>query len=178
MQLFDTMQPWGPKGPSKSSRKGSNSRKVGNLGVMHKTTIVGALQTLNFGILVFLVLVRLTCLSKLSRSAFFDCEKCKPFMSPILPNHTSPHYTTTQHLRPQIPKNLNRGPFTQTPKGLINWYWWAHRSLVVRQIKKFIKSKEIFLGHLQVLLYTRPPNSQLIFSKPGNGPFFGLLTSP
>ena len=83
---------------------------------MHKTTIVGALQTLNFGILVFLVLVRLSCPSKLSRSAFFDCEKCKLFKSPILPNHTSPHYTTTQHLRPQIPKNLNRGPFTQTPK--------------------------------------------------------------
>ena len=32
--------------------------------------------------------------------------------------------------------------------------------------------KLIYLGHLQVLFYTRPPNSQLLYSKPGNTPLF------
>ena len=30
----------------------------------------------------------------------------------------------------------------------------------------------MFLGELQVLLYASPPNFQLLFSKPGNGPIF------
>ena len=38
--------------------------------------------------------------------------------------------------------------------------------------------KLMFLGHLQVLVNTAPPNSQLLFSEPGNGPVFGHLMSP
>ena len=34
----------------------------------------------------------------------------------------------------------------------------------------------MFQGHLQVLFYARPPNSQLLFWKPGNRPFLRILT--
>ena len=36
----------------------------------------------------------------------------------------------------------------------------------------------MFLGHLQVLFYTRPPNSQLLFSEPGNGPLLLAFDEP
>ena len=36
--------------------------------------------------------------------------------------------------------------------------------------KVTLNQKLMFLGHLQVLFYARPPNSQLLFSKPGNTP--------
>ena len=33
----------------------------------------------------------------------------------------------------------------------------------------------MFNGHLQVLFYALPPDSQFLFSKPGNGPLLALL---
>ena len=36
----------------------------------------------------------------------------------------------------------------------------------------------MFLGHLQNLWYARPPNTQLIFCKPGNSPLFDDLDRP
>ena len=36
----------------------------------------------------------------------------------------------------------------------------------------------MFLDHFQVLYYARPPDSQHLFSEPGNTPLLGLLMSP
>ena len=42
---------------------------------------------------------------KLRRSAFFDCEKCIPFTSPIPPLHTSPHHIAPHHnTTPKAPR--------------------------------------------------------------------------
>ena len=39
-------------------------------------------------------------LPKLSKHAFFDCEKCTPFSSPTLPCHTTPHHA--QNTKPAL----------------------------------------------------------------------------
>ena len=36
----------------------------------------------------------------------------------------------------------------------------------------------MFLGHPQVLFYARPPNSQLLFSEPGNSTFAWDFVEP
>ena len=36
----------------------------------------------------------------------------------------------------------------------------------------------MFTGHLQALFYMRPPNSQLVGSKPGNGPLYRAFDEP
>ena len=36
----------------------------------------------------------------------------------------------------------------------------------------------MFIGHLQALFYTRPPNSQLVSTKPVNGLLFWAFDEP
>ena len=44
--------------------------------------------------------------------------------------------------------------------------------------KVTLNRKLMFFGHLQVLFYARPPNSQLLFSKPGKAPLLEDFDQP
>ena len=99
---------------------------------------------------------------KLSRSAFFECEKCIPFMSDTTLHFTSPHSAThTQH---------NSIPQAQ----------WFLRIYITKPHNRII-AKFYVCGHFLVLFNARPPKSQVLFSESGNTPLlwaFDKLTGP
>ena len=117
---------------------------------------------------------------------------------PTIPNHNTPHHTTPHHITPHhttshhitphhitshhtthtgcwVQKNLNRGPIYQTPQNDIDE---PAGPLVASNQKVTLKQKLMFLGHLKALFYTRPPNSQLLSSKPGNAPLVRDFDKP
>ena len=83
--------------------------------------------------------------------------------------------THTKHntWAPKVPKKLDKGPIypnLQTDIDKPAGPWGCIKS------KSFIEPKDNFYWSL--LFYTRPQNSQLLFSKPTNRPLLGLLMSP
>ena len=96
------------------------------------------------------------------------------------PHHTMPHHTTTHHNTSQLTHNTTpkaqrfqkieiMGPFIQTPKLILA----SQEVLRVASNQKVAKiQKLLFLGHLQVQFNRRQPNSQSLYSKPGNTTLF------
>ena len=96
------------------------------------------------------------------------------------PCHTMPHHTTTHHNTSQLTHNTTpkaqrfqkieiMGPFIQTPKLILA----SQEVLRVASNQKVAQiQKLLFLGHLQVQFNRRQPNSQSLYSKPGNTSLF------
>ena len=76
---------------------------------------------------------------------------------------------------PQIPNfylaNLESGPFWTILTGPQGLRGASYQKVAYGQML-------MFDGPLQVLFYAWPPNSQLLFSEPENGPFFTIFTGP